>query len=220
MTNNWSKLFEYNYNQDIIDINKYCDAIFYINLSRRTDRLQSIQTECAKYNIRATHFNAIDGNLLNYKIDSSISNGQIGCLSSHIEIIKICKDNKYKKIMILEDDVIFKNNIKHISHYINRLPVNWDMFYLTGNNLFGLKPINNLIYRTNGTLSTAAYMIRSSIFNQILDIANNTIEHPIDTYYAKMHQYINAYVGVPSLAYQMAGFSDIENTYVNYDFMK
>ena len=213
----WDKLFHSK--PKSISINNYCDEVFVINLKHRSDRLASITSQCESYDIVFSHFNAVNGNLYNYNY-KNITNGQIGCLSSHIDIIRYAQAKKYKKILILEDDVIFKENIIDFHKYIHILPTNWDMFYLTGNNFFGLKQINSLIFKTAGTLNTAAYMIKNTIFQQIIDIADKQLEHPIDTYYAKMHTKIEAYVAVPSLCYQMAGFSDIEKRHVNYDFMK
>ena len=146
--------------------------------------------------------------------------GQLGCLLSHKKIIQYSYINNLSNICILEDDVVFKNNFhEDFKRFINMVPNNWDMIYLCGNNFIGLNKINNLVYKTNGTLTTSSYIIKNTIYKDILNIPDSPIK-PIDSYYLDLHKKINAYVAVPSLTYQMAGFSDIEGKFVNYDFLK
>ena len=52
-------------------------------------------------------FQAVDGNTLSddiIKVHPKLSKGRIGCMLSFYEIIKDAKKNKYKKILVFEDD--------------------------------------------------------------------------------------------------------------------
>lgn len=214
---NWNNLFKKK--QSKISINSIFPKIFYINLSIRKDRNLCMIQELSKYKIKADRFcGIVKKNTGRHKINR----GQLGCLLSHKKIIQIAADNDYEYVLILEDDVIFKQyEINNIYNYWSLLPSDWDMFYLSGNNFMGLNKINEYIYKTNGTLSTCAYAIRKRCYRQILSILTSKIyDKPIDSYYAELHRNTNAYVCVPSVAYQKPDFSDIENKFVDYSFLK
>ena len=104
---------------------------------------------------------------------------------------------------------------------MSNLPKDWDMLYLCGNNYSGLSKVTENIFRTFGTLSTAAYAVNSKIYDQLLSILSvESPKKPIDSYYLDQHPHIKAYVCVPSLAFQRPDFSDIEHRFVDYSFLK
>ena len=74
------------------------EKIFYINLERRTDRREEVEGELSKINLleKVERFNAI-----------SHVNGSVGCGQSHLAVLKLAKERKYKNVLILEDDFQF-----------------------------------------------------------------------------------------------------------------
>ena len=81
------------------DLSKYIDRIIYINLDKRTDRRQEMDTQFKEYGITDDiyeRFSAIPHN-----------NGTVGCGYSHLEVLRIARDSGYKNIIILEDDFVF-----------------------------------------------------------------------------------------------------------------
>lgn len=76
---------------------EHLDKIFFINLDKRPDRLNEIMREINEMAFpidKVERFSAIEG-------------GQVGCVVSHLEIIKIAKQQHYRNILILEDDFHF-----------------------------------------------------------------------------------------------------------------
>jgi glycosyl transferase family 25 len=76
---------------------EFIDKIFYINLDKRQDRRREIETELEK---------------MQFPLDKierfcAIECGQIGCIESHLSIIRLAKERNYKNILILEDDFQF-----------------------------------------------------------------------------------------------------------------
>lgn len=213
----WNQLFKKK--QAKVSINNIFPQIFYINLDIRKDRNLSMSQELSKYKIKASRVSGVIRKKIGFH---KINLGQLGCLLSHKNIILDAIRHKYHYILILEDDIVFKNyELNNIYEYWSLLPSDWDMFYLSGNNFMGLNKINDRIYKTNGTLSTCAYAIRQKSYDKILSILRSKIyDKPIDSYYAELHQHINAYVCVPSIAYQKPDFSNIENRFVDYSFLK
>ena len=70
--------------------------IIYINLDKRTDRKKHIESLFPN----AVRFPAI--------VDER--GGYFGCVRSHIECLKLAKENNYDKVVILEDDFIYKDS--------------------------------------------------------------------------------------------------------------
>ena len=110
-----------------------------------------------------------------------VNKGQLGCLLSHLQIIKIAKKNKYKSILILEDDIrLHKDFIKEINN-IEFLP-KWKLLYLgvSQDNWENINLENNYYY-ANESRGTFAYAIQYEFY----DILINHFERknkPVDKY--------------------------------------
>ena len=80
---------------------KYFDKIYCINLDSRSDRWNQCIEEFKKVGIEdiVERFSA-----------EQLIPGIAGCTKSHYEIIKQCKKNNFKNVLILEDDVTFINS--------------------------------------------------------------------------------------------------------------
>ena len=122
-------------------INLTWDKIYIINLLRRSDRKEEMIKKLEKENITNYEFvEAFDGKSQEVidkheKIKSTtgtkiLSSGHFGCLLSHIKVIEMAKENKYERIIILEDDVNFEKNFNSIIKSI-KLP-KFDILYLGG----------------------------------------------------------------------------------------
>ena len=96
---------------------KYFDKIYCINLNRREDRWNETLEELKKWGLSdsVSRYSAIDGNTLNN--DTVINNGELGILTTHINIITEAKENNYNNILILEDDIEFTKEIENIDEY-------------------------------------------------------------------------------------------------------
>ncbi len=201
-------------------LNEYFDKIYCINLDRRPDRWEKCKTLFDSVQLEVDRFSAIDkNNIVNNA--SKITNGQLACLSSHYNIIKNAKRSGHSKILIFEDDVVFSDDIDNIfKESIVDVPEDWNMLYLGGNHLHGLYHVKNNVYKTIYSLTTHAYGIKESFYDTIL----STLEPanlPIDVYYASMHCQYPSYLiknKGSQLAWQDAGYSDIDEAQCNYDY--
>lgn len=201
-------------------LNKFFDKIFYINLERRPDRNKEIIEELKRFNIDAERFNAVDSALIN-KPDNWIDNrGSYACLQSHLEILKMSKILGYNKILILEDDVIFNNNINDIIElYFNEVPEDWDILYLSGNHNehcgYSINKISDHIIKCNMTYSTHSYAVDSKMYDYLIEILDNGTK-PIDVIYSDIQKVKNCYSFYPGISSQRNGYSDIINNDVDY----
>jgi glycosyl transferase family 25 len=77
-------------------MSKHIEHIYYINLDKRTDRKELIETELTAFDISFERFRAIEN-----------ERGFVGCAYSHLEVLKLAKEREHKNILILEDDFTF-----------------------------------------------------------------------------------------------------------------
>lgn len=132
-----------NYNSGIEGV----DKIYVINLDHKTQRRKYMDELLTNHGFQYERFSAVNG----WELDKIqlrrfylhclppankrryISPGQIGCLLSHLSIIKQALDKGYETIWILEDDVIFNKHPKEVLEtFISNMQaqqIQWDVLY-------------------------------------------------------------------------------------------
>ncbi len=154
--------------------------------------------------------------------------GVYGCKSSHLAVLRQAQQTltPHGSILILEDDVVFKNKIQ--PQTFPPIPTqNWDILML-GHNLHHISfdqhiPSPNsppVWLKAEYALTTHAYIVnKQSISKLIHIIETGNIQQPIDVLYAEamyMERLI-CYAYHPIIAVQLENeISDIEHKIVNY----
>ena len=203
------------------------DKILYINLEHREDRRAQAEIEFEKQGIIAERIEAIKGNPDN--LSTSLLPGDVGCILSNIKCLSLAKENNWGTVLIFEDDVEFRPFASVLfKEWWKGVPEDWDMVYLGGNH-FGcdsrlknaprIVPVTKHIYRTYHTLACHAFVIKNTMYDHMIENLNK-LENTNDMVYAQAQTKFNVYIFKPNLAWQRAGFSDINNIDCNYDFMK
>jgi GR25 family glycosyltransferase involved in LPS biosynthesis len=169
-----------NEDDNIIDINSYFDKIFVLNLERRPDRWSKISEKLNKLGINFEKFNAIDGNNLEFD-NSNFVEGRgmienkfaLGCLESHLEIIKIARENNYRRILIFEDDILISEDIKILIQNLRELK-SWKLLYLGSSQYdWNVEMYNDNFYLSKKSLGTFAYAVDESIYTEAIDFLEN-----------------------------------------------
>jgi len=197
---------------------------YVINLPRRPDRLKEVMKEFHKHDIDITPWKAVDGQALEIKNMSSKADqynakGILGCLMSHIELIKFAKKEEMKYVVIFEDDVKLATDFeKRIKHIEENTP-DFDMFYLGGHFSdmdVDVVPTNDkYIYKAKAIAGTYAYVLRNTLYNYIL--SNCNYNWGMDQFYVEIIQkHFKCYAFIPFLAGHIDGFSDVAMTNVDY----
>ena len=200
--------------------NEYFDEIYCINLDRRPDRFHSAWSQFNKFGMYVKRFPAIDKH--NLENNGKIMTGELGCLLSHMNVVKKCRDNKSEKVLIFEDDVMLRNDFWNVfERNIAKIP-EWDMIFLGGNHVGGLEQIDEEIFKMKHSFCTHAYVLPRKTYDVL--ISNwEKLDKPSDVTTAEMHEQYNCYVIKPSgesLAWQKTNFSDIQEGFCNYDHIK
>lgn len=192
-----SKYFnERNEDDNVITVNNYFDKVYLLNLDRDKDKLYKASKMLSKFNIEFERFPAIDGNLIpDSEIDSIkfkpglgiIENkAALGCLKSHLEIIKDAKKNRYRSILIFEDDItldpLFELKLQSLKQFNE-----WKLIYLgaTQYRWKGLEYIGDF-YRSANSLGTYGYAVHSSAYDDIIHENNYVLA--VDSVLARVQE--------------------------------
>lgn len=200
---------------------EYFDKIYCVNLERRVDRWEKVKLEFDRFNLKPERYLAVDG--INYdwskvNVNPTLLKGELGLVETHINIIQDAKLNDYRRILIFEDDVIFSEEFRNVENYLEKVPHDWDMLYLSGNHRNGKPPkkINDKVLDLNHTLTTHCIAINQSIYDDILNLIT-VRDKQIDVYYSEIQKKFNVYGFYPNIIFQDYGFSDIQDKNVNYN---
>lgn len=231
-------------------LNNLFEKIYLINLDKRKDRYEKFLKISEKYNFNFERISAFDGPLLlnenftygNKKI-SFVKNefykhepgnffgidnyhdryfkGCIGCLISHLEVLKLAQKNNYKSILILEDDVAFSDDFEQkIKNLLDNFPKEWDMFYLSGSLVREGKKFD-YYSELISSHTTHSYAVNSSAYKVLIKLLEiNMFNKPVDSCYVSIQESIKSFIAMPFLTYQESGYSDIHNSQASYDSIK
>jgi hypothetical protein len=141
----------------------------FISVDKSEDRRKLLYEKFSKYNltnIRPHIFEVYNDEDHNYIGESfrELNGMGRGPTTSHLKAIKDWYfDTEEEYAFFCEDDISF-DTVKYWnftwSEFISQLPNDWDMVYISGNNLKELTKITNNIYKTQNTLALHSYFIK------------------------------------------------------------
>jgi glycosyl transferase family 25 len=152
------------------------DKVIYINLGRRTDRRTHIEHVLAEYDIVAERFEAIEH-----------ANGLYGCGMSHLAVLKMARDNSWKNVLILEDDIQFELSSHQFNESIRRFfseeegPGTFDVCMLDIN-LQRSEPVKqDWLERVLYAHCAGAYIVQSHYYQKLIDLYEWALPLLLDT---------------------------------------
>lgn len=200
---------------DFNKIKKYC-----INLEKRTDRRDTVSKEFKRVGLEVEFWSAIDGSKLSIsltssKVDEYNAKGILGCLMSHVNLIKHAKETNQEYIVLFEDDIFFCEDFSERIQIIEKQ--DFDMFYLGGHfGEMGVIPTNDqYIFKAKAVSGTYAYIIRNTIYDYIID--NTSDSWGMDQFYVELAQKrFNCLAFIPFPVCHEDGMSDVAMNNVKY----
>jgi hypothetical protein len=177
-----------------------------INLKTRKDKKRFMKVQAKRKDLK-----------IEFYTTTLHENPKKGCLLSHLSVIRKAQDDKVKQLLVLEDDAKFTINPR----ILKDPPKDWDILYLGGT-------VHRIVHRNNKSWprvhcwTTHAYILNMENKGLLDDIMKaENYKEEIDRYYLlNIHPKYNVYMCDPMVAIQKEGYSDIEGTNVNYDFMQ
>ena len=155
-------------------MNLFSPKISVISLPSAHDRRDRIKNSIPN-SLEFSFFDAVDGKdfseyyqvgeLKLYRgIDSKLSNGEFGCLASHLSLINDLISSNAEKMIILEDDVSIPMNFEWaLTKVLEKIPKDYDIAYLAYNtdmhinvSIPGIHSVN--IIHDNKYLSSNSYV--------------------------------------------------------------
>lgn len=203
-------------------LHSFFDQTYCINLDHRTDRWQEAKKEFDKHHLSVERISAINGSDLNLDWPPEIKEGAVGCSLSHLFTLKLAKHLDLYNYLVLEDDIKFDENINQKFRSIYpEVPEDWDMLYLGGQHFHGmdLKQISENVYKCEYTLTTHSFALKHTVYDKFISKLID-LTKPCDVHFAEAHKEINAYVIIPHLTWQASSYSDVENSHVDYTFLR
>ena len=195
-------------------VSKYIDKIIYINLEHRTDRRLEIEDELNSFGLPYERFNAI----------ANPGFGILGCGLSHLSVLKMARDNKWKNILIFEDDFMFLVDRDEFEKNINLLfdienPVDFDVCMLSYN-IITSEP-SEKYYFLNKVLevqTASGYIVNEKMYDKLIELyewamplLGSTKQHWIyanDQIWKKLQPSANWYSFTTRLGKQRPSYSD------------
>lgn len=203
-------------------LNDITKNIYVINLKERTDRKSHILNELNKINCNEFFLiEGVDGtNIIN---DSKLKNGMVGLIKTYLKIFDQWSKSKQDDILIIEDDCTFVDDFNSkLKNYLDNVPNDWEMLYFGANHNYhiGMKtqPINDTCIKLNNSYSAHCVLLKNYVFIELINnIKQFSIEN--DVMLSNLQKKYNAYSSSKPLTSQIQSYSNIENKFVNYDWL-
>ena len=144
--------------------------------------------------------------------------GRLGCILSHVTIIRQAKTLGLKNVLVFEDDIEFLD-VNSIVPAVSQLRQReWALYYLGYTSFVPLKKASPNLLAIQKCYSTHAIAYDSSIFDVILTAFDQGQIDIIDVWLSERIQpTFNCFGNYPIAVVQSPGYSDIEKRHVKYN---
>jgi GR25 family glycosyltransferase involved in LPS biosynthesis len=197
-----------------------------VNLKNRVDRREWIDSHLPNFGIKYQYYNALKNSekYKHLKFPSEYKPGNIGCTTTHYDILKNYSGNKI--LGIFEDDVQLSEDFLERFKYIeDNFNLEWDMFFLSSfyhlnNDKLRWNPSGDFeftdikyIHRVYGSFCTHAYLVNPNSIKKILSLMEENLSksYAIDHLYILIQPQLNCFSFTPGMATQIVSTSDIDN---------
>jgi len=193
-------------------------AVRYINLEHRKDRKDQIEAELHKMGIE------------NFKRFPAVKEefGALGCLKSHLNLLKEAKDKKFKNILILEDDFEFllsKEDFWKLMESVKDLDYDVLLFGYNNGNLKSEK-VNDVYSKVLEAQTTSAYLVNEKFYDTFIKTFEECLKqlvktqdiykYPADQCWKTIQPQNKWYVFHTRVGKQRKSFSNVAKINANY----
>lgn len=213
-------------------IHKYFDHCYLINLEERYDRLARVSANASMIGLEFERFPAVsyttvenlpENNTIRDEVvkQNHWTKGAVALIRTTIEILEDAKKKGYESVLILEDDIEFKQDIVPIvSSFMRTIPKDWEMIQFAGLHLGTTEPLNNFVSRVVGAECLHCYAVRNTIYDVMIELIAGE-EKPLDHYTAyDIQPRGHSYCFTPNLVFQFKSFSNIVGKVVDYELLR
>ncbi|RYF38979.1 MAG: glycosyltransferase family 25 protein, partial [Comamonadaceae bacterium] len=104
--------------------------IYVINLARSVDRRLAMSEKLAGSKATVEFVDAVEGRAADralYPMAHGLSDGEVGCYLSHVAVWRLLSKSSHESALVLEDDVVFNENLDDLCDTFSRLPFEVDL---------------------------------------------------------------------------------------------
>jgi len=197
------------------------DKIAYINLDERKDRRDAVEAELNKYDL--VPYERFPG------IKYEYPRGIVGCGYAHLNVLKEAKKQKYKNILIFEDDFEFVVSKEHFQMLMNKVSsdeVNYDVIMLAYNLKESEETDKDYLLKVKSASTASGYLVNERIYDELIELyewaipkLDETLEHwnyANDQIWMSLMSKKNWYCFKERVGRQRASLSDNTNLFANY----
>ena len=206
---------------------EYIDAILYINLDHRSDRMDHVLGEIRKIDPTLSKSHRINA-------EDIPEHGALGCTKSHIKAFRLfMKHPEWKNCLILEDDFTFVSHSpeeinQQISDLFQECPT-YDVLMLAhGLDSFSSEPTSSsLVQRILCAQTTSGYILNREYLPTLLHNFQESCENLekngksswgcLDQHWKRLQPKGKWFAYHTRIGYQYESYSDIENRVANYN---
>lgn len=142
-------------------------GVVYLNLDKRTDRRAEIEQELGSVGLVAERFAAIEK-----------SPGILGCSLSHLEILRMARERRWKNVLILEDDFHFEVDRgtfwDRLSRFFERHGETYNVLMIDYC-LLQQEPVDDLVVRVVEAHSAAGYLVSERVYDRFIALYEHTV---------------------------------------------
>jgi len=204
----------------------YIDAILYINLDHRSDRMEHVLGEIRKIDPTLSKSHRINAEYVP-------EHGALGCTKSHIKALQLfMKHPEWKNCLILEDDFTFvSNSLEEVNQQITDLfqgcPT-YDVLMLAhGIYSFSTEPTSSsLVQRILSAQTTSGYILHCDYLPTLLQNFQESCENLekngksswgcLDMHWKRLQPQGKWFAYYTRIGYQYESYSDVEHYVANY----
>jgi glycosyl transferase, family 25 len=183
-----------------------------INLDRRPDRWQRMQTEFARHGVEGVRrFSAVDGSTVQLPANWKHTAGAYGCLLSHVAVVQQARELGHESVLIFEDDAVLDPEFENkFASFMEQVRSDWDMLYFGALHNDEPVKVSDHVFRISKANSTFAYALKHTVFDAFLEL-NARAEHVLDVNAYALQRRFNCYCFLPNLAWVQLEYSDVQN---------
>lgn len=194
----------------------HIDAIIFINLDIRTDRYSHIMKQLAR--IPNLNWSKV------YKIQG-VPGGLTGCHQSHMGVVKLAMDNKWKNVLILEDDFTWEEDIqtcfKRLDSFLHERGSIYGIAQLSHNLKKSVEIPGSGLHLVQSSSDASGYLLNERVYSDLLSVYMESLPklaatgaHWLflnDVVWDQIRNIFPCFAFVPPLGYQCEGFSNLSN---------
>jgi len=205
------------------------DVAILINLERRTDRTKRVIEHLNKRGVKnLLVYPAFDGKLIKnviinpprrqYFSWNTMNMNVASCALSHIGALKMAMSLGYKKVLMLEDDVVLSKDFnERLDIYEKEIEdLNWEHLFVGGaiRRKDQMKQIKDHVWESSFTDCTHAYIVQNDGLKKVADEMlkfNTTVDDAVNDII--LNGSLKSFTLLPFAAFQIADYSDIDGKF-------